>query len=83
MAGAVCRSGCYCEIPAAATRRKQTLGQREGRPGSTSEGPRTAAGGVGAESLQGGRREGGQEGERVQDAAGCESDWTVRENIIR
>lgn len=72
MAGAIRRSWCYREVFAAATRREQTLGQREGRSNGALEEKRPAAGGVGAESLQGGRREGGQEGEGVQDAAGCE-----------
>lgn len=86
MAGALCCSRCYSENTAAAAGGKQTLGKREGRSGSTFEEPHTAAGGVGAESLQGCRREGGQKGERVQDAAGCESDWAVCQNkngIIR
>lgn len=79
MAGAICCSWCYCEILAAATWRKQTLGQRERRPGSAFEDPRAAAGGGGAESLQGGRWEGSQEGERVQDGARCESERAVGE----
>lgn len=74
MAGAIRRRRCYCEIFAAAAGGEQTLGQRQGRPRGAFEEPRTAAGGVGAESLQGGRREGGEEGEGVQDAAGCESE---------
>lgn len=82
MARTVCCSWCDCEILAAATRREQTLRKRQGRPGSAFEGPRTAAGGDGAESLQGGRREGGQEGEGVQDAAGCEFDRAVRQKIF-
>lgn len=81
MAGAVRRSWRYREVFAAATRREQTLGQRERRSDGTLEEKHPAAGGVGAESLQGGRREGGEEGEGVQDAAGCESDCDVRENI--
>lgn len=74
MAGALRRSGRHCEVFAAATWRKQTFGQREGRPGIAPEDSRTTAGGGGAESQQRGGRERRQEGERVQDAAGCESE---------
>lgn len=82
MAGAVRCSGRHCEIFAAATGGKQTLRQREGRAGGAFEDPRAAAGGGGAESLQGGGRQGGQEGERVQDAAGCESYREYPQKII-
>lgn len=80
MAGAVCCSWRYREVLTAATGRKQTLRKREGRPGGTFEEPCSAPGGAGAESLQGGRREGGHQGERAQDAAGCKSDRAVRES---
>ena len=73
MAGAVRRSRRHREVLTAAARGKQTLEQREGRGGGSLDDPRTTAGGGGAESRQGGGREGEPEGERVQDAAGCES----------
>lgn len=60
------------QVSAAAPGGEQALREGEGRFSGASDESDTAAGGVDAERLQGGQREGGQEGERVQDAAGCE-----------
>lgn len=73
MAGALCCSWCHREILAAATGRKPMFRKREGSVGGTLKKPHTTAGGVCAKSLQRGKWERGQDGERVQDAPGCKS----------
>lgn len=72
MARALRRSRCHRQVPAAAPGGRQALREGEGRFTGASDQPDAAAGGVDAERLHGGGREGGQEGARVQDAAGCE-----------
>ena len=72
MAGEV-RGGRRCgEGPSAEAGGQQAVGRREGRPGGPPEDPCAAVGGVPADRLQRDEREGVPEGERVQDAAGCE-----------
>lgn len=73
VAGALRRGRSHRHVAAAAAGGEQAVGERERRHDDQAEEPRAAAGGGGAEGLQGGRRQGGQEGEGVQDAAGRES----------
>ena len=72
MAGEVRGGRRHGGVSPAASGGQQALGRREGRPGLPPQGPRAAAGGVPADRRQGEGGEGGAEGARVQDAAGCE-----------
>lgn len=72
MARALRRSRCHRQVPAAAPGGQQALREGEGRFTGASDESDASAGGVDAERLHGGGREGVQEGARVQDAAGCE-----------
>lgn len=73
LGGAIRRRRRHREVAAAAPRRRQALGQRERRPDEPPEDACAAAGGGGAGGAPGRRREAGEEGEGVQDAAGRES----------
>lgn len=72
VARALRRRRRHRQVSAAAPGGQHALRDGEGRLRGAPDEPHAAAGGVDAERLQGGGREGGPAGERGQDAAGCE-----------